>query len=496
MELNIIPTIFHYIFTENNDLKEYQYFSIKSIIELHNNSIIYIHYYDEIPSGFLWNKILNKIEFIKIKIPKKLHNKYKNAIIYKILYDYGGIYLDFKTLLLNSLNNYLNNNIIYCSDNSLIGVIKNNDIIYTIFDFYQNNPDEIYDLSNTDIKVIELNYDTSNNNIKYLMLNEIYDYSFSQYFHIVNNCFLFSFKNFDNEVNILNMDFIFNKTTVYNLLIRKILTHNLLNNLIGDQYINKDQDINKDINGKISLINNIDKIYWINMEVSKHRKQLMENILNKINIENERFIAYDGSRNLNIDKKYFYAKNGIYPNKFSNKEYAILLSHLCVIEKYIITSNYHNKYNVALICEDDLSLDFIKYWNKDFKTIIEEAPYNWDIIMLGYFSLCIDRKELYQKWNNEWSAIAYLVNHSNMKNKINSLKKDNLWICDENDLMVSDNYIFSKFNTYVYKYPYFTFPNNNDSTFHEDHLNYHKIYKISNYITNENMYKEYITINL
>ena len=54
--------------------------------------------------------------------------------------------------------------------------------------------------------------------------------------------------------------------------------------------------------------------------------------------------------------------------------------------------------------------------------------------------------------------------------------------------MVSDNYIFSKFNTYVYKYPYFTFPNDNDSTFHSDHLSYHKIYKISNIITLEKMY--------
>ena len=75
MELNKIPTIFHYIYTENNDLKEYQYFSIKSVIEFYNNSLIYIHYYNEIPSGFLWNKISKNIQFIKINIPKKLHIK-------------------------------------------------------------------------------------------------------------------------------------------------------------------------------------------------------------------------------------------------------------------------------------------------------------------------------------------------------------------------------------------------------------------------------------
>jgi hypothetical protein len=75
--------------------------------------------------------------------------------------------------------------------------------------------------------------------------------------------------------------------------------------------------------------------------------------------------------------------------------------------------------------------------------------------------------------------------------KRNKLKLNEKWICNEHDLMVSDNYIFSKFNTYVYKYPYFTFPNNNTSTFHDDHLDYHKIYKLSNYITLENIYDFY-----
>jgi GR25 family glycosyltransferase involved in LPS biosynthesis len=208
------------------------------------------------------------------------------------------------------------------------------------------------------------------------------------------------------------------------------------------------------------------------------------NKLNSKNYINNSILNITGNIELNICNKYFYAKNNIYPN-YSNKEYAILLSHLSVIEKCSLTVN--NKYNVALICEDDISLDFMKYWKNDFKSIIEKAPFNWEIIMLGYFSLNIDKKNLYNKWDNEWSAMSYLINNKTIKNKINSLKKDNLWICDENDLMVSDNYIFSKFNTYVYKYPYFTFPNNNDSTLHQDHLNYHKIYKISNYIVNENI---------
>ena len=69
---------------------------------------------------------------------------------------------------------------------------------------------------------------------------------------------------------------------------------------------------------------------------------------------------------------------------------------------------------------------------------------------------------------------------------MNKLKFDEKYIYNNNDLMVADNYLFFKFNTYVYKYPYFTFPDNNDSTFHDDHLEYHKIYKNCNYLILEN----------
>jgi GR25 family glycosyltransferase involved in LPS biosynthesis len=243
------------------------------------------------------------------------------------------------------------------------------------------------------------------------------------------------------------------------------------------------------VHDKYNYINNIDIIYWINLDESIDRKDNMICLLNHFDIKNQRIEAINGNSVKDIHKEYFYNETNNYPN-YTNKEYAILLSHLNTIELFSKLEEKEIKYGIGLICEDDLSFDFIHYWNKDIRTIVEEAPENWDIIMLGYFSLNIHNKELYKKWDNEWSAISYLVNYKSIK-KINNLKKNDKWICKDTDLMVSDNYIFSKLNTYIYKYPYFTFPNNNDSTFHNDHIDYHKIYKISNYITHEEIYDKY-----
>jgi hypothetical protein len=494
---------YHTIFFKQNDedLCIYQYLSIESLFLICDFEKLYIHYY-ELPDGKLWNKILNKygnkIELIKINIPIKLFEKFKYSIILKILFDYGGYFFEKKILFLKNIIIEKNENLFYKNDNnSLYFSIKESDITYNLFNYFLNNPgitftglnEELY----SNIKIIPINYDNNIDNIKYIINKEIYDYSFGQYFHICNNSSYFCYNNGlleDEEINI-NIDELFNKITIFNLLVRYIFSKKYIDN--NETCItNNSNNITCITNDKLKLINNLDRIYWINLAKSIDRNNNMINLLQNIDICNERIEAVDGILEKDIKYKYFYIENENYPNN-SNKEYAILLSHLNVIEKYINddSNSNNNEYGIAMICEDDLSLDFINYWKKDIKTLIHEIPNDWEILMLGYFSLNLKYNDDFNKWNNEWSAISYLVNKKNIKNKINLLKKDNKWICNEN-IMVADNYLFYKFNTYVYKYPYFTFPNDNDSTLHNDHIQYHKIYKMCNYLILENIVEDFL----
>lgn len=458
-------SIFHVIYySDNKELEPYIFISIKSIIEINNPSTIYFHYF-QIPSGNLWNIIKENITLKKIIVPelyknnlKYFYTEYKDKIIYKNLLEYGGIYIDLNSICIKPLNKLLKYDFIKSKNNEIVYLNKN---------------------SKTKIRMKDtINY-TLNENINNIIFNEILDYTFSEYFTLINNCYFIFLSNDIEKLNNINMYDIFNKTTIYSLLVKNVFSY---------KYINKIVDYN--LFNNIKLINNLDKIYWINLDTSIDRKNKMIKLLKNINIENIRIKAFDGNSIDNIHTKFFYCENNNYP-KYSNKEYAILLSHLNTIEEFTKIDNNKLKYGVALILEDDISFDFIKYWNIDLEKIIDKAPDDWDIIMLGYFSLKIDYKEKYNKWNNEWGANSYLINHKKIKEKINSFKKDDKWKCKENDLMVSDNYIFSKFNTYVYKYPLFTFPNNNDSTFHSDHLQYHRIYKMCNYLVLNNIYDEF-----
>ena len=485
---NKIPNNFHLLYESLNEILDIHiYFSIKSIININNPCKIYFHYY-KIPSGVLWNKIKNYLILYKINIPVNCLNdpklylkKHKYIIIYKNLIEYGGIYLDINSICINPMKELLKYNFVKSKNNEIICSEKKSYMAYKYFQLFLHNKkfNEKYGsfiINNNTINnyLIEcLNYEDLN--IYNLIFNEIHDYSFSDYFNLINNSYFLSLSDCLKDLDKLNLNDILNKVTIYNLLVKNVLSYNYIHNEI---YVIDKSNFN--------LINNIDKIYWINLEESIKRKENMIHLLNNFNIKNIRINAINGNLEENICNKYFYCENNNYP-KFSNKEYAILLSHLNTIELFSKTNKLELKYNNALILEDDISLDFINYWKKDLKNIIEEAPKDYDIIMLSYFSLNINFKELYKKWNNEWSAAAYIINYNSLKSKINNLKKNNKWLCNENDLMVADSYIFSKFNTYIYKYPYFTFPNQNDSTLHNDHLNYHNIYKSCNYITLNNI---------
>ena len=472
-----IPNIFHLIYN-NKEFGVHIFLSIKSIIEINKPISIYFHY-DNIPEGYLWDIIKDKLILKKINVPiiyknnqNIFYDTYKNIIIFKNLIEYGGIYIDINSICIKPFTELLKYPFIKSSNNEIVCSERNSPFAIKYFKLYSNEKNMDHMFSN-----INLNYDNSELNIYNIIFEEITNYSFATYFNLIKETYFISLSNNISHLDKINLHDVLNKITIYNLLVKHMLAYNYINNNIVISNNHK----------KFELINNIDYIYWINLEESTKRKDKMIQLLKNINIKNIRVNAINGRIINNIDENYFICDKE-YP-KYSNKEYAILLSHLNTINLFTKVDKSKLNYGVALILEDDISFDFINYWDKDIKTIISEAPEDWDIIMLGYFSLNINNEKIFKEWNNEWSAISYLVNQNSIKPKIDNLKKDNKWICNENDLMVSDNYIFSKFNTYIYKYPYFTFPNDNDSTFHSDHLNYHRIYKICNYLTLNNVYE-------
>jgi GR25 family glycosyltransferase involved in LPS biosynthesis len=104
-------------------------------------------------------------------------------------------------------------------------------------------------------------------------------------------------------------------------------------------------------------LHGIDVIYWINLDRSVDRRQLMEKMFEDPVFTGKKIIrisAVDGKAH-NIDEILNSNFDGMKPDKFTKVEYACLLSHLKTIKHWIDNS----KSEYAIIAEDDLVLETV-----------------------------------------------------------------------------------------------------------------------------------------
>ena len=254
-----------------------------------------------------------------------------------------------------------------------------------------------------------------------------------------------------------------NKTNKNKIKLHKNINNNINNIINNNNYY--ETHIYKDHS---KYINGIDIIYWVNLDRSNDRKKKMETIVSNFNIKNIRIKASDGK--LESDDN-IYGK--FITDKFSmlKLEYACLLSHLNTIKQFS-----ESKYEVALILEDDISLEFSIYWDKPISEIIKKAPKDWDIIMVGYMNVS-NSKEIYSK-NTDKNVIlstwSYIINKKSAIKFINSIYKNDKYYLTTNFAHQADLFLYRMNNTYVYKYPYFTYRNNTINTIRELNCDFDK----------------------
>lgn len=225
------------------------------------------------------------------------------------------------------------------------------------------------------------------------------------------------------------------------------------------------------VEGFENHLNGIDVVYWINLDRSPDRRKSMEKMFKDnafSGIPQNRISAVDGNNEDNV-----YDLFTVYNYNVGPKEYACTLSHLNAIKQF-----NESKYDVALILEDDCTLELKKYWKKSIREIMENAPDDWEIIMLNYVILP-GNDHPFLKWNNDYGSdyteilpsatLSYIINKKGA-NKIIKMK-DNKYIINDNIHHVADSYIYKSAKTYCYKYPMFIYPKDNDSYISDGHNN-------------------------
>jgi GR25 family glycosyltransferase involved in LPS biosynthesis len=206
-------------------------------------------------------------------------------------------------------------------------------------------------------------------------------------------------------------------------------------------------------------MDSIDVIYWINLDRSGDRRERMRQFFKDPIFRGKkivRFPAIDGKRE-NLSRLLKMPAN----KTLNEYEYACLLSHLEVLRILSLQPQYKR----ALILEDDATLDYKPFWKKSVDEVIDKAPGDWEALMLTYISHQVPTEDYTLNKDQYWSTLAYVVTSDAARRLVELTREsDGLYHLDETIPSDADRYIFLKLRTYVYKYPFFVYQYNEQST--------------------------------
>lgn len=216
----------------------------------------------------------------------------------------------------------------------------------------------------------------------------------------------------------------------------------------------------------------INKILYINLDSNIKRKKLVDNELNRFNLNYKRVrgVRYIRNRHSNI-------KTGHITGKINDIKYSFnglmksftrvgcMLAHLRAL--MCAKKEIDNGATNIMIIEDDISFKLINDFESVFDNIIKNAPANWSILKI-HCSVESKIRELYNKFKsgeiytpmtadkifNYCSAGCYIINSQGVKQIYDKYYSNNekIWKI-KHDYILADIVMFTIPNVYSYNFP-------------------------------------------
>ena len=150
----------------------------------------------------------------------------------------------------------------------------------------------------------------------------------------------------------------------------------------------------------MNKLENFPSVYFISLEESIDRRHNIETQFKNYNVVPIPIISKRYSESDDIVK-------GDHIHSMDPGTIGCAVSHLKAIKKWYEETDEE----YAFFCEDDLSLETIKYWNFNWEEFLDSIPEDADCVQLlrlregGNFSDFTIRK---REWN-DWSVTAYIL---------------------------------------------------------------------------------------
>lgn len=131
-------------------------------------------------------------------------------------------------------------------------------------------------------------------------------------------------------------------------------------------------------------LKNLPKIYYFNLDEREDRKDHIETQYDYWGITNFKRISTSKFRSSEFDQwksLVLNCKEEIYKNSKQHcSELAVSISYIDFMKDWLRESN--DPY--LFLMEDDMDLSYIEYWHFDWEYLMNNIPYDWDCIQLGF----------------------------------------------------------------------------------------------------------------
>ena len=209
-------------------------------------------------------------------------------------------------------------------------------------------------------------------------------------------------------------------------------------------------------------LNYIPPIYYVNLDDQTDRKKYVEDHFKYWGIENyTRISGYDGREDDLSD-----IIKGRYPERMTSGEVGCTTSHLKAIKHWYDTSDSQH----ALIMEDDIDLELVKFWNFSWNEVMANLPYDWDVIQLAIICTGSIHVKLHRRFVNDFSTACYLINRHHAEKLIKFHVREDKYKLDNGakPRAVADDLIYNSGVTYAI--PLFLYKLEMGSSIHPEHV--------------------------
>jgi hypothetical protein len=188
-----------------------------------------------------------------------------------------------------------------------------------------------------------------------------------------------------------------------------------------------------DLNNKLK---NMPKIYYMNLDERPDRKNYIESQFDELKINNSERYSVSKYRVENFEDWELLLSHKLNVNSSLDIMWAAsTITYLNLIEDWLIKTT--DKY--AIIIEDDYDLLMSKYWHFDWEYLMNNIPYDWDIVQLSYENPHIYPCFLHPTMDSS-GAGALLINRHFAEKLIRLHKIDDKYCIDKNKNKMSSYY--------------------------------------------------------